>query len=141
MSLVAGAFPALCSRVRSLFPARCIHTPVFLGTSPLMARGNMTQIGVVRPRSRQLKGPTPTGTCPWSRLATFRATLTPQTRPPSSATCRVCCTSSAAATRWNTWSTTPSWPRKSHAPFLASDAVSGWTPCGCVKKPRLVRKR
>lgn len=114
----------VCSHIQSLFSARCINTAVFLWNSPLMAPGDIAQTGVVRLRSLQLKGPMPTGTCLWSRLATFLATLTHQTHPPSSATCLVCCTSSVAVIRWNTWSTIPSWPRKSLVPFI-SDAPDG----------------
>lgn len=124
MNLCWSLSHRVSSHMQSLFSARCINTPVFLWNSPSMVPGDVTQTGVVRLRSPQLKDPTPTGTCPWFRLATFLATLTPRTLPPSSATCLVCCTSSVAVTRWSTWSTTPSWPRKSQL-VLISDAFGG----------------
>lgn len=123
----AGAFPADSVLIFGVYfqSGALIPQCSFLWNSPLMAPGDITQTGVVRLRSLQLKGPMPTGTCPWFRLATFLATLTRQTHPPSSATCLVCCTSSAAVTRWSTWSTTLSWPRKSDlASFLTPSTDS-----------------
>lgn len=69
--------------------------------------------GVSLRRSAQPTGPMPMGTCRWYKLGTSRVISTPLTHQPSSATCLVCCINSAAATRWSTWSITPSWHRKS----------------------------
>lgn len=66
-------------------------------------------------RSPRPKDPMRMGTCPWCRLGTYQGILTPLIHPQSSATCQVYCTCSAAATRWNTWSTTHSSPRESHS--------------------------
>lgn len=65
------------------------------------------------------------GICHWYKLETYQDTSTHQIHPPSSAICQVCYISSAAVTRWNTWSTTHSWPRKS-LHFLT------WFECGLV---------
>lgn len=82
-------------------------------------------------RSRQLKGQMLMGTCRWCRLGTYQGISTRQIHPPSSATCPGCCTSSAAVTRWNTWSTTHSWPRESQAHFdhmcIFKNAIVKWT--------------
>lgn len=119
MKATSSSLPAPedCSCIWSLLPVR--RVPLKLSFD-----GHITQTGFVHLRSLQLTGPTLMGTCPWFRLATFPATSTHQTRPPSSATCLACCTSSVAVTRWNIWSTTPSWPRKSRAPLI-SDAFGG----------------
>lgn len=83
-------------------------------------------------RSRQLKGRMLMGTCRWCRLGTYQGISTRQIHPPSSATCPGCCTSSAAVTRWNTWSTTHSWPRESQAHFyhicIFKHAIIKWSP-------------
>lgn len=94
-------------------PAQYAHSKIMVVS--WQTRCSVTHTDVVRCRSLQLKGQTLMGTCHWCRLGTYQGISTRRIHPPSSATCRVCCTSSAAVTHWNTWSTTHSWPRKSYS--------------------------
>lgn len=98
-------------------------------------RTSVTYTDVVRCRSPRLKDPMLMGTCHWCRLETYQGILTRLIPPPSSATCQVCYTSSAAVTRWNTWSTTHSWPRKSL--IITSNFTLVWK-CSLVSVERLV---
>lgn len=94
-------------------PAQYAHSKIMVVS--WQTRCSVTHTDVVHYRSLQLKGQTLMGTCHWCRLGTYQGISTRRIHPPSSATCRVCCTSSAAVTHWNTWSTTHSWPRKSYS--------------------------
>lgn len=125
-------------------PVQCAHSKMMVVGS--QARSSVTHTDVVHCRSLQLKGQTLMGTCHWCRLGTYQGILTHQIHPPSSATCPVCCTSSVAVTHWNTWSTTHSWPRKSHSHYHSIEIglnvlLWGATEGQQAKNWNLMRKR